>query len=113
MSPARRPLRRRTRRPAEIGASAAADPRRLPAFVEPMLARPSEPFDSAKHLFEIKWDGTRALCFRDGAGVRLVNRRNVDIGGRYPELVEALASLQHGTLLDGEVVVLKGGKPDF
>jgi DNA ligase D-like protein (predicted ligase) len=96
-----------------VAVASPADPRRLPAFIDPMLARASKPFDSPDYLFEIKWDGTRALCFRDGAGVRLVNRRNVEISGRYPELVEALNVLPAGTVLDGEVVVLKGGKPDF
>ena len=85
----------------------------LPAFVAPMLARPGQPFDSDRHLFEIKWDGTRALAFVDGPGRRqLLNRRRVDMTARYPEL-DFLAKLDAGTILDGEIVVLRGGKPDF
>ena len=38
----------------------------LPTFVRPMLARPAEPFDSPEHLFEVKWDGMRALVFIQG-----------------------------------------------
>lgn len=86
--------------------------RELPAFVEPMLARAGPPFDSDRHLFEIKWDGTRALAFVDGRGHRLLNRRRVDMTLRYPEL-DFLAQLDAGTVLDGEIVVLRGGKPDF
>jgi DNA ligase D-like protein (predicted ligase) len=80
-----------------------------------MLASPGEAFDSDEYLFEIKWDGTRAMAYVDGAGqCRLVNRRKVDITSRYPELSDALAPLPAGTLLDGEVVVLGAdGKPDF
>ena len=52
----------------------------LPDFVAPMLATPGEAFDSDDYLFEIKWDGTRALAFADGVGeYRLANRRRVDL----------------------------------
>ena len=39
---------------------------KLPQFIAPMLARPGKPFDSAKHLFDVKWDGMRALAYVDG-----------------------------------------------
>jgi len=84
----------------------------LPLFIEPMLAKSGQPFDSQDHLFEIKWDGTRALCFVHGGDYRLVNRRGVDMTDRYPELA-ALSQLPPGCVLDGEVVVLHRGKPDF
>jgi bifunctional non-homologous end joining protein LigD len=85
----------------------------LPRFIPPMLASPGEAFDSDEHLFEIKWDGTRALAFIEGGAYRLVNRRELDITDRYPEL-NALARLAEGTVLDGEVIVLgEDGKPSF
>jgi bifunctional non-homologous end joining protein LigD len=87
-------------------------PRALPAFVRPMLARPGVPFDSDGYLFEIKWDGTRMLAFIDEDGYRLVNRWRADRTAVYPELA-ILAGLPPGTVLDGEVVVLMDGKPDF
>jgi ATP-dependent DNA ligase len=81
-----------------------------------MLARPGEPFDSDEHLFEIKWDGTRALAFMDGGAeksYRLLNRRRVDLTDRYPELA-CLRGLPPGTVLDGEIVVLRpDGCSDF
>lgn len=90
------------------------DPSRgLPDFVPPMLAKRGAPFDSDAHLFEIKWDGTRAQArIADGA-VELRNRRGEPFGHLFPELVPALAGLPSGTLLDGEVVVLRDGAPDF
>jgi bifunctional non-homologous end joining protein LigD len=87
----------------------------LPQFIPPMLSTPGSPFDSPQHLFEIKWDGTRCLCFIDEAlpgGYRLKNRRDVDITSRYPEYVK-LPSLGSGLILDGELVVLQNGKPSF
>ena len=85
----------------------------LPDFVPPMLAVPGEAFDSDEHLFEIKWDGTRALAFIDRpGGYRLLNRRRIDMTVRYPE-VEVLGTLPPGTVLDGEIVMLRDGKPDF
>lgn len=84
----------------------------LPKFIEPMLARPGQEFDSPDYSFEIKWDGTRALVFIDGAGYRLLNRRAADLTPRYPEFA-FLKDFPAGTVLDGEVVVLREGKPDF
>src|SRR5260370_3657191 len=84
----------------------------LPRFVLPRLAKPGVPFDSSDHLFEIKGDGTRVLAFVDSHGYRLVNRHRADVTDRYPELA-FLHDLPAGTVLYGEVVVLRQGKPDF
>ena len=84
----------------------------LPRFVPPMLAKSGDPFDSPEHLFEIKWDGTRVLAFVDSNRYRLVNRHRADVTERYPEL-GFLNDLPTGIVLDGEVVVLRQGKPDF
>jgi DNA ligase D-like protein (predicted ligase) len=84
----------------------------LPAFIAPMLAKPGAPFDADDYLFEVKWDGTRTLAFIDQGGYRLLNRRRVDMTDRYPEFA-FLTALPAGTVLDGEMVVLRDGKPDF
>ncbi len=84
----------------------------LPEFVPPMLAKLGEPFSSDEYQFEIKWDGTRALAFVEGGDYRLINRRQNPSKLRYPEL-SYLGELPAGTLLDGEIVVLVDGKPDF
>ncbi|MHC4471401.1 MAG: ATP-dependent DNA ligase [Planctomycetota bacterium] len=77
-----------------------------------MLAGNGRPFDSDEHLFEVKWDGIRVVAFVSESGHRLQNRRLADITPRYPELA-GLAGLPAGTVLDGEIVVLRDGKPDF
>ena len=84
----------------------------LPQFIPPMLAKSGQAFDSPDHLFEIKWDGTRCLCFVENGIHRLVNRRQADLTSRYPEF-SSLGTLPSGTVLDGEMVVLRDGKPDF
>jgi bifunctional non-homologous end joining protein LigD len=87
-------------------------PEKLPQFIPPMLAQPRAAFDSPEYFFEIKWDGTRTLAFIEAGRYRLVNRRRIDMTDRYPEF-EFLQSLPVGTVLDGEMIVLKDGKPDF
>lgn len=87
-------------------------PGSLPSFIAPMLAAPGQAFDSDDYLFEIKWDGTRVLAFLEQGSYRLVNRRQVDLTARYPEFA-FLANLAPGSVLDGEIVVLRQGKSDF
>jgi bifunctional non-homologous end joining protein LigD len=84
----------------------------LPAFIQPMLAVSAKPFDDANFLFEIKWDGIRMLAFIDTHAYRLINRHGTDTTARYPEF-DFLAQLPSGTVLDGEMVVLRNGQPDF
>lgn len=84
----------------------------LPEFIPPMLARIGKPFDDPAWLFEIKWDGTRALAFAESGVLRLRNRKGNDATPRYPEL-SVLASLPDGTVLDGEITVLVDGVPSF
>ena len=55
----------------------------LPGFVPPMLARlDREAFDSEKHLFEVKWDGIRALSFVEGGTQRITDELADRIGDR-------------------------------
>jgi bifunctional non-homologous end joining protein LigD len=79
------------------------------------LGRASEPFSHPDWLFEIKWDGFRALLHSDSEGVRLVSRNGNDFKS-FPDLCAGL----HGDLrgrrcvLDGEIVALDShGKPQF
>jgi ATP-dependent DNA ligase len=69
-----------------------------------------EPFSSEDHLFEIKWDGTRAITLAENGDYRLLNRRRRPAKERYPEL-DFLRRLPPGTVLDGEICVMKDGKP--
>lgn len=85
----------------------------LPNHIEPMLAKIGDPFDSSEHVFELKWDGVRAVTYVDATGMRMHGRRRRDLASRYPELA-CLAELPQGTVVDGELVVLRDdGKPNF
>lgn len=79
-----------------------------------MLAKSSPPFDSEKHIFELKWDGTRCIAFLGRDNVRLQNRRLLDITYRYPEFLKLNRGLKvKSAVLDGEIVVLEKGRPNF
>jgi ATP-dependent DNA ligase len=84
----------------------------LPRFIPPMLAKPGTAFDSDEHLFEVKWDGTRTLAFIEHGGYRLLNRRQIAMTARYSEFA-GLAKFPDGSVLDGETIVFRDGKPDF
>ncbi len=81
-----------------------------------MLATAIEkPFDGEDWLFEIKWDGYRAVAFIENGTVRLVSRNQNDLTPRYPELKGLPQSVMAKTaILDGEVVALDDqGRPSF
>jgi bifunctional non-homologous end joining protein LigD len=79
------------------------------------LSRARAPFSHADWLFEIKWDGFRALLYSDADGVRLVSR-NGNTFKSFQHLCEGLARDLKGRrcALDGEIVCLdSNGKPQF
>ena len=89
--------------------------RTAPPLVKPMLAKlGGEPFDSNDFLFEIKWDGYRALANIQKKKVHLYSRNLQSFDRLYPSLVHELSSLSSDVLVDGEIVVLDdSGKPSF
>jgi len=90
--------------------------RPMPATIHPMLAESiDEPFDGDDWLFEIKWDGYRAITFIDNGKARLVSRNQNDLTPRYPELKEMPRSIKaKQAILDGEVVALDAeGRASF
>ncbi len=80
----------------------------MPARVEPMLATLAEhPFSDPNWLFEIKWDGVRALARIENGTLTLRSRTGVDIAKRYPELSSLPSALAaRHAILDGEIVAL-------
>ncbi len=88
----------------------------IPTRMAPMLATLSErPFSDPGWLFEIKWDGVRALAWIENGKLTLRARSGSDITSQYPDLAglpEALSC--HQGILDGEIAVLDGGgRSDF
>ncbi len=78
---------------------------------KPMLARLAQPFSSDAWLFEIKWDGFRAIAYVDET-LSLRSRKGKELKHVFPEL-EELIQLTGNVVLDGEIVMMKDGKPDF
>jgi len=88
----------------------------MPTAIYPMLATAiEEPFDNPDWMFEIKWDGYRAIAFIDKGRVQLVSRNQNDLTGQYPDLSDLPESIKAKTaVLDGEIVVLdENGRPSF
>ncbi len=76
--------------------------------LEPMLAKAQSkvPTEAGVWSFEPKWDGFRALVFRDGDDVVLLSRSGKDLGRYFPEVIEAVRDeLADRCVLDGEIVV--------
>lgn len=87
----------------------------MPSKIEPMLAQLSSGVPRGDGwLYEIKWDGVRAMAFLNG-GVRLAGRKGNDISAQYPELQAIRAQIgARSAVLDGEIVVLdEKGRPSF
>jgi len=80
-----------------------------------MLAKPVDGLPSDDGwLFEPKWDGFRAIVFRDGDEVLIQSRDLKPLDRYFPELAAPLrASLPERAVVDGEVVIATGGELDF
>ena len=80
-----------------------------------MLAKATQKFpEDDGWLFEPKWDGFRALVFRDGDEVHIQSRDKKPLERYFPELIEPMrASLPERCVLDGELMVATGGGLDF
>ncbi|KAA9166098.1 ATP-dependent DNA ligase [Amycolatopsis acidicola] len=83
--------------------------------IQPMLARAVKTIpDGGDLLFEPKWDGFRCLVFRDGDELTLQSRAGKPLNRYFPEVLAELgAKLPERVVLDGELVVARGGRLDF
>ncbi|HSQ67312.1 MAG TPA: ATP-dependent DNA ligase [Polyangiaceae bacterium] len=83
--------------------------------VEPMLAKLTGAVpQGSEWTFEPKWDGFRAMVFRDGDDVYIQSRDLKPLQRYFPELIEPLkANLPERCVLDGEIVIATGGALDF
>jgi len=72
-------------------------------------------FDDNDWAYQVKWDGVRILAHLTNGGVRLFNKRMNERTGQYPELLPLVKnSIKAGeAILDGEVIALRKGKPNF
>jgi bifunctional non-homologous end joining protein LigD len=89
--------------------------RKLDEFIKPMLAGEAEaPFDDDDWLFEIKWDGYRAIAEVNDKKVSLYSRNGISFLHSYPLIAAQLRELNINAIIDGEIVVLnEAGEPNF
>src|SRR2546429_7917018 len=87
----------------------------LPRLTKPRLAslRHEFPADEESYGWELKWDGLRAIAYVEDGKVRLVSRNDKDMAASYPELGVLAERAGAPAILDGEIVVLHDGRPDF
>jgi bifunctional non-homologous end joining protein LigD len=91
-------------------------PRAKPGFLEPMKARLELQLpETDDWMFEVKFDGIRAIAVKDGKGVSLFSRRPRDLTSSHPEIAKALSNLQPKKfVLDGEIAALdQSGRTSF
>lgn len=89
---------------------------KMPHYISPMLAfLVEEPFDRKDWVFEVKWDGYRAIAEIENKNAKLYSRNQLSFNQRYPQIVTALEKMPvSSAVLDGELVLLdKAGRSQF
>ncbi|MCD7728290.1 MAG: ATP-dependent DNA ligase [Clostridia bacterium] len=81
--------------------------------ISPMLMYETTPFNDKNYFYELKLDGIRCIAYIDRQSVVLQNKRFKDVTAIYPELSDIKKCVSQRCILDGELISLKGGKPDF
>jgi len=91
-------------------------PKKKPAFVEPMKALLVEELPKGPDwIYELKFDGVRALAIKDKRDIELISRSGKELGSKYSELLEPLKNFSaRQAVLDGEIVALdEQGRSSF
>jgi len=87
----------------------------MPKLIKPMLATlVDKPFDEKGWLYEIKWDGYRAVAYLDNGEIEIKSRNNKSFNEKFYPLYNALKKWNVNAIVDGEIIVAnKEGIPDF
>lgn len=82
--------------------------------IKPMLiGLEGEPFDSSDYIYELKLDGERCIAYLSESGTELRNKRNLRMLPKVPELSDIHKQVKKTCILDGELIIIKEGVPDF
>ena len=82
--------------------------------INPMLIKDMmDPFNSNEWIYELKLDGIRCIAYLNDSGTDLRNKRNIKLLPKFPELEMIHHQIKDKCILDGELIVLKDGVPDF
>ena len=87
----------------------------MPHGIEPMLATlVREPFDHPDWIFEVKWDGYRAVAEVREGSASLHSRNGISFDKKFSPIADSLRKFGFEAVLDGEIVVVDDqGRPDF
>ncbi len=87
----------------------------MPRDISPMLATlVKEPVSGTEWLYEVKWDGFRAISYARHGDVDIRSRNNKAFNKKFYPIYDALSSWGVNAVVDGEIVVVdKQGRPDF
>ncbi|KKS36631.1 MAG: ATP dependent DNA ligase [Parcubacteria group bacterium GW2011_GWD2_42_14] len=109
-----RPVGQRAKQRSRASSKTGKGKNPMPHHIKPMLAKLVEhAFDRQQWLFEMKWDGYRAIAEVEDGNVRLYSRNGNSFVSTYTPIVEALEAIKGTCIIDGEIIALKNGKPDF
>jgi bifunctional non-homologous end joining protein LigD len=90
---------------------------KMPSRIDVMLTQIGDQIPEGNDwLYEIKWDGVRAVAFLEAGAVRITGRKGTPIDAQYPEVAAALAQVVRAksAILDGEIAALdERGRPSF
>ena len=80
----------------------------------PMLLKEiNDPFDSEDYIYEIKYDGIRALVFLNSNNIKIISRNNKDLTSLFPELQSLKTLVKDNTIFDGEIIIMDKNGPSF
>jgi ATP-dependent DNA ligase len=81
-------------------------------FVEPMKAQLVDSARPGDWIYEIKFDGCRALALRGGTETRVLSRNQKDLGKKFTNIRDSIAALDvQDAIIDGETVALDDKRP--
>lgn len=78
-----------------------------------LLKEQAKPFNHPDYIFEVKFDGMRAIVFANQEEVIVKNRKGENITHLYPELQQIKSLVKTNTIFDGEIIAIENGRPSF
>ena len=79
----------------------------MPRNIKPMLTTLIEkPFDDPDWIFEVKWDGYRAIAVIQDGAISLYSRNLISLNQKFSPIVDSLREFKFEAILDGEIVVV-------
>ena len=87
----------------------------MPENIEPMLATlVSEPVEDEEWVYEMKWDGYRAIAYMNKGNIEIRSRNNKSFNEKFYPLIDSLKQWNINGVVDGEIIVMNDqGVPDF